>query len=143
MKKQPLSLPRCILYVRTTSVRKASEIIERFTGQAPYKHKNCEHNVGCSDPDDENDLQYSFVVNGEYSNDDWMEVFMFFKIAGEFAQYCPDTEVGFEVFAESGMSKLWVSDVWKKRMLQFHASKENIEKSILDKFKRIQEILGE
>lgn len=143
MTKQPLPLPRCILYVRTTSERKASEIIERFTGQPPYKNKNCEYNVGCSDPEEESDLQYSFVVNGKYSQDDWAEVFMFFKIAGEFAQHCPDTEIGFQVFGESGTSKLWVSDIWKKRMLDFHASKESIEKSILDKFKRIQEILGE
>lgn len=143
MTKQPLPLPKCALYVRTTSVRKASEIIERLTGQPPYKNKNCEHNVGCSDPEDDPNLQYSFIVNGEHSRDDWQEVFMFFKVAGEIAQHCHDTEIGFEIKGESGMSKLWVSDVYKKRMLEFWVSKQQVEASMLNKFKRIQEILSE
>lgn len=143
MTKQPLPLPKCALYVRTTSVRKASEIIERLTGQPPYKNKNCEHNVGRSDPEDDPDLQYSFIVNGEQSRDDWQEVFMFFKVAGEIAHHCRDTEIGFEIKGESGMSKLWVSDSYKKRMLEFWVSKQQIEASMLHKLKRIQEILGE
>lgn len=143
MTKEPLPLPRCTLYVRTTSVKKASEIIESLTGIPPYKNHCCEHNVGVFGRDDDPNVQFNVTVNGDHSTDDWKTVFMFFQIAGQIAQYCRDTEIGFQVFGGEGSSSLWVSDTYRKRILNFNASKKNIEASILSKFNRIQAILEE
>ena len=143
MTKPPLPHPRCVLYVRTIDVTNASGIIARLTGESPYKNLNCDHNVGCFDPEDDKNIQYTCELIGQSSEKDWTDVFLFFRLAGEIIQRCVDVEIGLSISGSSGTANIWASDLYKKRTSSFKVSKDTIEASVLDKFKRIQDILGE